>query len=44
MCVYLLEILLTVIWGPYVLPWVMVRPMERTSGRVFTLGDRRPRI
>lgn len=39
---YLVEMRLTVICGPYVFPWVMVRPMERTKGRVLTLGDRRP--
>lgn len=39
---YLVEIRFTVICGPYVLPWVIVLPMERTRGRVLTLGDRRP--
>lgn len=39
---YLVEIRFTVICGPYVLPWVIVLPIERTKGRVLTLGDRRP--
>lgn len=39
---YLVEIRFTVICGPYVLPWVIVLLMERTRGRVLTLGDRRP--
>lgn len=39
---YLVEIRFTVICGPYVFPWVIVLPMERTRGRVLTLGDRRP--